>query len=111
VPQTITLTTRRPVEIPASDLAVELADRCADLLAGKSWPDRLSALMELHDQLRDDIEDFEMFCEVFPLFIGHLISRLGEEPISSQEQAHIYANSAVAVHRQAAGAWMRQHAG
>lgn len=110
MPQAIGLSTRKPVEIGAPDLAAELALRFAGVLAEKSWAERLSVLMELHDQLRDDIEDFAMFCEVFPMFIGKLIEQLDEPPIESLEQAHVYANSSVTWHRQAAGEWIRAQA-
>lgn len=109
VSQAIGLAVRSPVQIQSTALARELVDRCADLLLDKSWPERLRALMEMHDQLRDDIEDFAVFCEVFPLFIQALIERLGISEIECLEQAHIYANSADEAHRQAAGAWMRRH--
>ena len=109
MPQAIGLSTRKPVEIGAPDLAAELGERFVNVLADKSWQERLNVLMELHDQLRDDIEDFAMFCEVFPMFIGKLIERLGEPAISSLEQAHVYANSGVTWHRQAAGEWLRAH--
>ena len=111
MPQAIGLNTRRPVEIRAPDLAAELAERFVNVLAEKDWAERLGVLMELHDQLRDDIEHFAMFCEVFPMFIGKLIEKLGEPAIQSLEQAHVYANSSVAWHRQAAGEWMRSQAG
>ncbi|MEQ9641990.1 MAG: hypothetical protein RIM84_18350 [Alphaproteobacteria bacterium] len=110
MPQTIGLNTRKPVEIGAPDLAAELAERFINVLAEKSWAERLDVLMELHDQLRDDIENFAMFCEVFPMFIGKLVEQLGGGVINSQEQAHVYANSAVAGHRQAAGDWFRANA-
>lgn len=110
MPQTIGLNTRKPVAIGAPDLAAELADRFINLLADKDWSQRLEVLMELHDQLRDDIEDFATFCEVFPMFVGKVIEQLGGGPIKSLAQAHIYANSGVASHRQAAGDWFRAHA-
>ncbi len=109
MPQAIGLNTRKPVSIGAPDLAAELANRFINVLAERSWAERLDVLMELHDQLRDDIEDFAMFCEVFPMFIGKVIEHFGSEIIKTQEQAHIYANSAVAGHRQAAGDWFRAH--
>jgi hypothetical protein len=87
-------------------LAGELAQRCLPLLAPMSWPQRLKALMEMHDQLREDIKDFAVFCEVFPRFVETLVERLGEGPIECFEQAQIYANSGRSSHRDAAGAWI-----
>lgn len=92
------------------DLVKELTDRCEGLLKDKSWPDRLQALTELHDQLRDDIEDFDFFCDVFPLFVESLIDRLDGGGVGNADQAQIYANSARAEHRDLAGDWLRQHA-
>jgi hypothetical protein len=95
--------------VAADTLAAELVDRCFGLLAPMDWAGRLAALMELHDQLRDEFEDFQEFCEVFPRFIEGLIDRLGGGPVTSFEQAQIMANSANKLHRDAAGAWLAQH--
>lgn len=92
-----------------NDLTSELVERCADLLVTKNWPERLSALMQMHDQLRDDINDLAAFGEVFPKFVEGVIVRLGAPAISSLEQAQIYANSASKSHRDAAGAWIGRH--
>lgn len=98
-----------PVSNP--DLAAELVERCYRLLAGKSWPERLEALMQMHDQLRDDIQDFQLFCEVFPRFVEQLVVRFGVTDVSSFEQAQLMANSASKAHRDAAGAWIDGHYG
>src|SRR5262249_29128539 len=47
--------------VSTNDLTSELVERCADLLVTKTWPERLSALMQMHDQLRDDINDLAAF--------------------------------------------------
>jgi hypothetical protein len=95
--------------VSTNDLTSELVERCADLLVTKNWPERLSALMQMHDQLRDDINDLAAFGEVFPKFVEGVIVRLGAPAISSLEQAQIYANSASKTHRDAAGAWIGRH--
>lgn len=92
--------------VDSTALADELARRCLPLLATMSWPERLKALMEMHDQLREDIKDFPVFGEVFPRFVETLIVRLGDGPIECFEQAQIFANSGRAEHRAAAGAWI-----
>lgn len=90
-------------------LAEELVDRCIELLRPRDWAGRLDALMQMHDQVREDFEDFDLFCNVFPIFIARLIHRLGVQPIESLPQAHIYANSALQEHRDAAGAWLSKN--
>lgn len=100
----------KPSPATPESLASELAERVFTPLQDNSWPERLKALMELHDQLCDDIEDFAFFCETFPLFIEKLIDRFGGVEINESDQAQIYATSARAAHREAAGAWLRAHA-
>jgi hypothetical protein len=95
--------------VSTNDLTAELVERCVDLLATKDWPERMSALMQMHDQLRDDINDLASFGEVFPKFVEGVIVRLGAPAIASLEQAQIYANSADKAHRDAAGLWIGRH--
>jgi hypothetical protein len=95
--------------VSTNDLTTELVERCADLLVTKNWPERLSALMQMHDQLRDDINDLAAFGEIFPKFVEGVIVRLGAPSISTLEQAQIYANSASKAHRDAAGTWIGRH--
>lgn len=99
----------KPADIEPEKLAEEIAGRCVDLLRTRPWPDRLQALSDMHDQLRQDFKDFDVFCTVFPLFVSTLIEQLGEEEVNSLEQAHIYANSSAALHRDAAGRWLKGH--
>lgn len=91
------------------DLVPELVERCYGLLAKASWPERLAALMEMHDQLRDEIQDFQLFCDVFPRFVERLVERFGDAEVTCFEQAQIMANSASKQHRDAAGAWIARH--
>jgi hypothetical protein len=95
--------------VAAGNLATELVDRCYGLLAPMGWPARLSALMELHDQLRDEFVDFQEFCDVFPRFIEQLVDRLGSTEVTCFEQAQVMANSANKLHRDAAGEWLARH--
>jgi len=88
------------------ELAAEWVDRCIDLLRPMDWPGRMDAMMQLHDQLRSDFTDFDVFCQVFPIFVEQTLVRLGTEPVTELDQAHIYANSADPAHREAAGTWL-----
>lgn len=89
------------------DLAIELADRWLEPTRATNWAGRLALLNEIHDHLRDEIPEFDRFCDVFPRFIAALIDRLADPEIRSADQAHVFANSANAEHRQAAAAWFR----
>jgi len=90
---------------PAYDLADELVARWRPLLAVKNWAERLQLLHQIHEQLQDDLEDIAFYSRVSPIFIQKIIDDLGGGPITSREQAHIYANSGDAEHRRAAGEW------
>jgi hypothetical protein len=87
------------------DLVAELVDRWAPTFQSRSWAGRLSLLTEIHEQLLDDLGNFDIFAEVSPRFIAGLIDRLDEGPIRCDEQAHIYANSGNDRHRRLAGDW------
>ncbi len=95
---------RPPAPATPQSLAAELARRCYPPLRHKSWPDRLAALGEMHDQVRDDMPDDDAFRATFPLFVALLIDRFGNPPIEHRAQAGIYANSARPDHRRAARA-------
>lgn len=90
-------------------LAKELSEFWINWLRPKSWAERLELLIEVHEQIREDIGDFETFCEVSPVFISRIIEMIGVSPIDNVEQAHIYSNSADKAHRDAAGAWLANH--
>lgn len=96
------------IEDSNATLAEELAVRWYRPIAAADWPQRLALLNEIHDHLREEIPDFEQFCEVFPLFIAGLIRRISDPVITSADQAHVFANSADPEHRQAAAAWFRE---
>ncbi len=107
---------RQPAPATPQSLATELARRCYPPLRHKSWPDRLEALGEMHDQVRDDMPDDDAFRATFPLFVALLIDRFGNPPIAQQgdewrAQAGIYANSARPDHRRAARAVLDRPAG
>lgn len=91
------------------NLAAELASRWTGQLQARSWDERLNLLNDIHDHLREVIPDFDKFCQVFPQFIAELVARLGDMEIRSEAQAHVFANSAAAEHRKAAGAWLSRH--
>ncbi len=57
--------------------------------------------------MREEIPEFDRFCDVFPRFIAALIDRLDDPHITSADQAHVFANSANPDHRQAAATWFR----
>ena len=90
----------------AEDLAVELAARVKSAFEPRTWAERLDLLHELHDQLREDLRDFEMYCAVSPLVVCELINLLSGGAVESLAQAHVYANSSDAEHRRAAGEWL-----
>ncbi len=93
---------RSPAPPTPQSLAAELAERCYPPLRHKPWPDRLTALGEMHDQLRRDLPDDAVFRATFPLFVALLVDRFGNPPIAHRAQAGIYANSARPEHRRAA---------
>lgn len=93
------------------DGAEALVRRFAGPLSVKNWAERLAALTEMHDQLVEDINDFNYFCEVFPRLVNGLIKTFGSPEIASLEQAQIYANSSDPAHRDAAGVWMKNYYG
>lgn len=99
-----------PSEKPDTDpdiLAAELVDLWADTLAVEPWPKRIEMLNGIHEQLLQDIGDFERYCVVSPKFVEGLILKWKAERISCLEQAHIYANSGLEAHRKAAGDWLK----
>jgi hypothetical protein len=90
----------------AATLADELAERWTPMLRGRDWRERLALLHQIHEQLQEDLGDIELYSEVSPIFISEIIDALTDDtPITSTEQAHIYANSGNPEHRQAAGEW------
>jgi hypothetical protein len=91
-------------------LTDELAARWLPVFEPRSWSARLELLNEIHEQLRDDIGDFEIYSAVSRVFIRKLIEGLDGGVVSSAPQAHIYANSDDELHRRAAGAWLSRHA-
>ncbi len=105
----LNLEPRPPAPATPQSLAAELAERCYPPLRHKPWPDRLAALGEMHDQLRDDMPDGAAFRATFALFVALLVDRFGNPPITREHdgwraQAGIYANSARPEHRRAAAA-------
>ena len=89
----------------AEELAKELAARWKSAFEPKTWAERLDLLHQIHEQLKEDVRDFEMYCAVSPLLVRELIDLLSGGSVKSLAQAHIYANSSDAEHRRAAGAW------
>ena len=89
----------------AEELATELAARWRSAFEPKSWAERLDLLHQVHEQLKEDLRDLEMYCAVSPLLVRELIDLLSGGPVGSLAQAHVYANSSDAEHRRAAGDW------
>jgi len=89
----------------AEELATELATRWKSAFEPKSWAERLDLLHQVHEQLKEDLHNFEMYCAVSPLLVRELIVLLSGGAVVSLEQAHVYANSSDAEHRRAAGDW------
>lgn len=90
---------------PASQGAA-LATLWLPKLAKLSWAERLAMLDRIHEQVQDEYKDLTLYCEVFPIFVSQIVDALGNGPVTSREQAHIYANSAKESHRRAAGQWL-----
>jgi hypothetical protein len=89
----------------------ELVDRWAPMMQSRSWAGRLALLAEIHEQLLEDLGNFDVFAEVSPRFIAGLIERLDEGLVDNAEQAHIYANSGDERHRRMAGDWFEANRG
>jgi hypothetical protein len=98
---------RNPGEARA--VAEEWAERCAPLLSMRDWATVHAALGELHDQLREDIPDEAEFALVFADLVSGIIRRLGDAPVQSLSQAHVYACSGEDDHRALADAWLHRH--
>jgi hypothetical protein len=92
----------------AAALADELANRWISAFRPKSWVERLDLLHQIHEQLKEDLHDFEMYCAVSPLLVRELVDLLAGGPVASLAQAHVYANSADPEHRRAASDWFTQ---
>jgi hypothetical protein len=93
----------------AEKQALELAARWSAVLRDKNWRERLDLLHQIHEQLQDDLNDLELYCQVSPLLIKSLIDSLDGGLVTSTEQAHVYANSGDEAHRTAAGEWLAKH--
>lgn len=89
------------------ELSDELADRWASLFVRKDWTERFELLQEIHDQLKEDLDDMDLYAAISPILVQKLIDRLPPSPITSVAQAQIYANSASEDHRRVAGQWLR----
>jgi hypothetical protein len=84
-------------------LAEELVDRWSGALKRRSWAERLQLLTDIHEKLREDVDSLRTYAELSPRFIAQVVDRLGEGEVTCEEQAHIYASSMRADHREAAG--------
>lgn len=93
------------------ELSDELADRCGPLFLQKDWFERLELLNQIYDQLKEDLDDMDLYCAISPVLVRKLIERLPSEPVTSVPQAQIYANSEAEDHRRLAGQWLRAHRG
>jgi len=92
----------------AETLAEELAERWTSFFIPKGWPERLHLLHQVHEQLREDLADIELYCDVSSAFIRKLIDRLSAGSVESTAQAHIYANSDSEEHRRVAGDFLAE---
>ena len=91
------------------ELATELAERWVKQLCDKGWNERLNLVADLYEYLRESTKAFSDFCEIFPDTIAGIIERLDEPEVTCVEQAHLYANSRDAAHRDAARRWFLEH--
>lgn len=90
-------------------LGAEVAERCAQLLSARDWNEVGAALLEMHEQLREDIPDDSEFTEVFGEMVAALIARLGSHAVESRDQAHVYTWSGDPEHRARASIWLKGH--
>ena len=90
----------------AEAIAAELAARWKSAFEPKSWTERLDLLHQVHEQLKEDLRDIELYCAVSPLLVREVIDLLSGGPVASLAQAHVYANSGDPEHRRAAGEWL-----
>ena len=88
-------------------LAEELVDRWGTALARRTWSERLQLLSDIHEKLREDVDSIETYADLSTRFIASLVDRLGDAEVTCVEQAHVYANSRRADHREAAGRFFR----
>ena len=94
---------------PNYEFAIEVARVWIGQLRGKNWNERLIVIADLFEYMRESIRDLDDFAEVFPIAVAEIICGLNEPQISCVEQAHLWANSSDARHRDAAGIWLRQN--
>ena len=92
-----------------ASLLDELARRWTLDFASRDWPQRLALLNEVHEQLLEDFDDFDLYCAASPAIIRQLIENVAGGPVTSAAQAHIYANSESDEHRLMAGEWFARH--
>ena len=88
-------------------LSDELADRWLPSLKEKNWRDRLALVAEIHEQLKEDLADIELYTSLSPVLVRKIINGLPQDPITDDAQAQIYANSDFETHRQLALEWLR----
>ena len=93
----------------SGQLPKELSQIWARQLKPVDWDKRVLLINEFHDNLKEMIPDFEEFCDVFPAIVQETLVLIGEDEITCESQAHIFANSADQNHRLLAGAWFRSH--
>jgi hypothetical protein len=84
-------------------LVEELVDRWSGALKRRSWAERLQLLTDIHEKLREDVDSVKTYADLSPRFIARVVDRLNEGEVICEEQAHIYASSIRADHREAAG--------
>ena len=88
-------------------LSDELASRWLLSLERKNWTERLALISEIHEQLKEDLADIELYCALSPVFVRKIIEGLAQETVADAAQAQIYANSESDAHRRLALAWLR----
>ena len=88
-------------------LPKELSQIWARQLVPADWDTRVFLINDFHDNLKEMIPDFEEFCEVFPAIVMETLNLIGENEITCDAQAHIFANSADQKHRLMARDWFR----
>lgn len=86
-------------------LVVELVERWEDRIRQRPWPERVRLFQDIHDKLYEDLASREIVEEVFSALVASIVDHLGEQAVTCQEQASVFAASANPHHRALAASW------
>lgn len=87
-------------------LAEEILHFWLDPLDRRDWPERLSLIERIDEEIREVCRSPEIYRRVSQTFTAMLLERLSNVAFTCEHQAYVYLNSANVLHRQAALAWL-----